>query len=79
MRYKDDGLEQNETLAAADFGRGWWLKKTPKAWLKRPAASAAPVSDDHDMTEAEVDQGRRRRGCALRADGTLSGSKACSA
>ena len=76
VRYKDDGLEQNETLAAADFGRGWWLKKTPKAWLKRPAASAAPVSDDHHMTEAEADRRAAEEGLVLlRADGTLSGFK----
>ena len=41
VRYKDDGLEQMETLAAADFGRGWWLKKRSKA--RKPAA---PV-DNH--------------------------------
>ena len=76
VRYKDDGLEQNETLAAADFGRGWWLKKTPKAWLKKPAASAAPVSDDHHMTEAEADRRAAEEGLVLlRADGTLSGFK----
>ena len=54
VRYKDDGLEQNETLAAADFGRGWWLKKTRRSSEAGGVGSAD--DDDHDMTEAEADR-----------------------
>ena len=57
VRYKDDGLEQMETLAAADFGRGWWLKKRSKA--RKPAAPVDKHAERKRPEDPTAEEARR--------------------
>ena len=57
VRYKDDGLEQMETLAAADFGRGWWLKKRSKA--RKPAAQVDKHAERKRPEDPTAEEARR--------------------
>ena len=57
VRYKDDGLEQMETLAAADFGRGWWLKKRSKA--RKPTAPVDKHAERKRPEDPTAEEARR--------------------